>query len=259
MGKKKAPKKQPEFTAASTCYCNVCKIDVKIGFGGEANWNAHLGSTAHKEKERAANVSSQRKGITAWFSKAVEKAAPVVSKSSVAKASSSASFSLPSTLTPSSTTSFPPPVSTPIPDAFDVDAWNPPSPSAPIVNSLPSTSLLDKLEQVAASLPGSVLEAMSSDTLARFSGNPVDELPQGDDAWEMADCVLNRVIGFGITVEEITKIIHRGPLGMDGLLIFIQGEEPLLSHPWVLLLFLTSQLRRHRFQCQCYICASDQL
>ncbi|KAF8875597.1 hypothetical protein CPB84DRAFT_1752637 [Gymnopilus junonius] len=217
MGKKKAPKKQPEFTAASTHYCDVCKINVKIGFGGEANWNAHLGSTAHKEKERAANVSSQRKGIMAWFSKAVEKAAPAVSKSSAAKASSSASFSLPSMPTPSSTTSFPPPVSTPIPDAFDVNAWNPPSPSAPIVDSPPSTSLLDKLEQVAASLPGSVLEATSSDTLAHFSGNPVDELPQGDNAWEMADRALNQVIGFGITVEEITKIIHRGPLGMDGL------------------------------------------
>ena len=42
------------------------------------------------------------------------------------------------------------------------------------------------------------------------------ELEDGQDAWEMADSALNRVIGFGKTVDEIAKIIRRGPLGMDG-------------------------------------------
>jgi hypothetical protein len=55
------------------------------------------------------------------------------------------------------------------------------------------------------------------DVLARFSGNPVLELAAGEDAWEMADRALNGAIGYGKTVEDIAKIIRRGPRGIDGL------------------------------------------
>ncbi|KAF8223953.1 hypothetical protein L208DRAFT_1411080 [Tricholoma matsutake] len=55
-------KKQPsEFTASSTRYCDSCKIDVKIGFGGEANWTSHTESAAHRKNEAANGVSSNSK------------------------------------------------------------------------------------------------------------------------------------------------------------------------------------------------------
>ena len=30
-----------KFDASSTHFCNVCKIEVKLAFGGEANWPGH--------------------------------------------------------------------------------------------------------------------------------------------------------------------------------------------------------------------------
>ncbi|KAF8237867.1 hypothetical protein L208DRAFT_1218503, partial [Tricholoma matsutake] len=54
------------------------------------------------------------------------------------------------------------------------------------------SSLLLKLERMTASLPQSIPEGLAMDTLAWFSGNPVLELEDGQDAWEMADPALNR-------------------------------------------------------------------
>jgi hypothetical protein len=43
---------QSDFNAESTRTCNICRIEVKISFGGEANWNSHLKSQAHCEKSK---------------------------------------------------------------------------------------------------------------------------------------------------------------------------------------------------------------
>ena len=43
------------------------------------------------------------------------------------------------------------------------------------------------------------------------------ELEAGQDAWKMADQTLNGAIGYGKTVEDIAKMIRRGPRGMDKL------------------------------------------
>jgi len=32
-------------------YCDTCKVNVKIGFGGDANWQAHLDSATHSKNE----------------------------------------------------------------------------------------------------------------------------------------------------------------------------------------------------------------
>jgi len=98
----------------------------------------------------------------------------------------------------------------------DVDGPSPPSITTPSAGVLSVSSLLSELERVTASLPWSIPEGLATETLARFSGNPVLELEDGQDAWEMADPALNRAIGFGKTVDEIAEIIRRGPLGMDG-------------------------------------------
>ncbi|KIK08619.1 hypothetical protein K443DRAFT_1273 [Laccaria amethystina LaAM-08-1] len=39
-------KKPPEYTASST---DTCKVNVKIGFGGDANWQGHLNGAAHSK------------------------------------------------------------------------------------------------------------------------------------------------------------------------------------------------------------------
>jgi hypothetical protein len=55
----------PVFNTSSTRFCDVCKVDVKIGFGGEANWNIHTSGAAHRR-----NKSSEGTSITNFFSKA---------------------------------------------------------------------------------------------------------------------------------------------------------------------------------------------
>ena len=80
-----------------------------------------------------------------------------------------------------------------------------------------SVSLLSELECVSGSLPLSTPEGTELDILFCFSGNPVSELETGQDPWEMADQALNGAIRYDKMVEDITKIIRRGPHGMDGL------------------------------------------
>jgi hypothetical protein len=79
-------------------------------------------------------------------------------------------------------------------------------------------TLLEKLHQVIDNLPHSVQLGASTDILACFSGDPRSELEEGDEAWEMVDRALNRVIGFGATIEDISRMIQRGEFGMDGML-----------------------------------------
>ena len=33
-----------KFDASSTRFCNICRIEVKLAFGGEANWTIHTSS-----------------------------------------------------------------------------------------------------------------------------------------------------------------------------------------------------------------------
>ena len=99
---------------------------------------------------------------------------------------------------------------------IDLDGLPPPLMIAPSAGA-GSTTLLLELERVSVSLPLSISEGTEMDILAQFSGNPALELEAGKDAWEMADRALNGAFGYGKSVEDITKIIRRGPRGMDGL------------------------------------------
>jgi hypothetical protein len=49
---------------------NICKIEVKISFGGEANWNSHPKSWAHHENE---SKISKSRSLTIWIKKSVAK------------------------------------------------------------------------------------------------------------------------------------------------------------------------------------------
>ena len=41
---------QTKYTVDSTEFCSTCNLEVKVGLGGEHNWNAHLKSSAHLRK-----------------------------------------------------------------------------------------------------------------------------------------------------------------------------------------------------------------
>jgi len=179
---------------------------VKIGFGGEANWQAHLASTAHQQREK---ISSKNKSITSFFQKAVETPHPQPGLSTSHLAALTLSARLPSMSHGLGETSKNDSAFTMVIDDDENANTNPPA--------APQT-LLEKLRQVINNLPHSVQLGASTDILARFSGDPHSELEEGDEAWEMVDRALNRVIGFGATIEEISRMIRRGEFGMDGML-----------------------------------------
>ncbi|KAF8984379.1 hypothetical protein BDQ17DRAFT_1336228 [Cyathus striatus] len=56
MGKSKKKNSSTEFNESSICYCDICKLDIKIAFGGEGNWTEHLKGGPHHKN--AAAVSS---------------------------------------------------------------------------------------------------------------------------------------------------------------------------------------------------------
>ena len=110
----------------------------------------------------------------------------------------------------------PPPLANTMPQHF-------PSTIAGSTNTVkPSTTaFFTCLRNATNSLPDTVPLATAADTLAQFSGDPtVDE--DDEDAWQMVDKTLNRIIGYGATIEEISTLIRRGKFGMDGLCIWLE-------------------------------------
>jgi hypothetical protein len=43
------------------------------------------------------------------------------------------------------------------------------------------------------------------------------------EAWKHLDCMLNRLLGYSIDVEDIMQCVHCGPLGVEGLAQYIHG------------------------------------
>lgn len=89
-----------------------------------------------------------------------------------------------------------------------------------VVSALPSP--LQRLRQAAKGLPNNIPIAVTTDSIAQFSNPPTALATSGDDVWEVIDLVLNRFVGFGLTVAEIATSIRRGPLGIDGLCDWLQ-------------------------------------
>lgn len=48
------------------------------------------------------------------------------------------------------------------------------------------------------------------------------EVDDPSEAWEMLDPLLNRLLGYGKTAEQLAKEVRRGPKGLDGILSLIQ-------------------------------------
>ena len=99
-----------------------------------------------------------------------------------------------------------------------------------------TTAFFTCLHNATNSLPDTVPLATAADTLAQFSADPIID-GDDEDAWQMVDRTLNRIIGYGATIEEISALIRRGKFGMDGLCIWLEKcvstlriEEALLEN-----------------------------
>ena len=95
----------------------------------------------------------------------------------------------------------------------------------PASNPSLAKSLLVRLKNAIDSMPTSIPDAKEDDVLAAFATScpPVDLVP--DEAWEELDPILNRLVGYGVSVEEFAGTVRRGRLGMVALWKFL--------HAWV--------------------------
>lgn len=83
--------------------------------------------------------------------------------------------------------------------------------------------LIRRLERAARDVPSSVPVAAEGDEFGIWGGKPELYYPPGcEDVWETVDGVLNRVVGYGRSVDDIASIIRRGPDGIDGLLTTLE-------------------------------------
>jgi len=80
-------------------------------------------------------------------------------------------------------------------------------------------SLLMRLWSASKAIPTSVPYGAPGDALTQFSGDPIREVPGGnpDAVWEYINKTMDRVLGYGISAEELSKLVHQGLLGMGGL------------------------------------------
>ncbi|KAF8908219.1 hypothetical protein CPB84DRAFT_1744384 [Gymnopilus junonius] len=186
-------KAAPESDKTSTHFCNICKINVKLGFGGEKNWQQHIQSNAHRKGEAG---TSQTKPITAFFA---------TKASDLPRASS---YTCQNVLSP--------------PRLFNKLSATPTDIPSPSISTL-SSILFMRLRNSIDSLPEAIPIGTATNILAGFSGNPAAGIEDGDEVWEKIDTALNRVIGFGVTGDETTALIQRGEFGMDGLYHWLEG------------------------------------
>ena len=188
----------------------MCKIDIEIGTGGEANWNGHLTSKTHRQREalRPQNLISNFFQRTETSSRVTSAAAQPLPLSNT----------LPSP-----------------PRIFDHHA-TPPSaesssqpvhfPSSALLNDIPETShsagnspafdLLAKIQLLAERLPEAVPIALSDNIIASFSRDL--DLLLFDEPFEAMNSVLHSVFGYNETVDEISTIIHCRELGIHSLI-----------------------------------------
>ena len=85
------------------------------------------------------------------------------------------------------------------------------------VHDMDVPSLLQRLSQLASTLPVTIPLAGPDDILARFANDPRDSVLPGEDPYEtVIDRALSNSIGYNKDVIEVMQIIRRGALGIDG-------------------------------------------
>jgi hypothetical protein len=89
-------------------------------------------------------------------------------------------------------------------------------------NSLINSKFITELHNLTIHLPLTVPIAVGTDPIASFAVKPTID-PGDDNQWEIYDQVLNGLLGWGKSEEEISQIIRHGPLGMDGFCNWIEA------------------------------------
>ncbi|KAF8160309.1 hypothetical protein BJ912DRAFT_1151048 [Pholiota molesta] len=196
-----------ETDISSTRFCEICKIQVKLGRGGEGNWLQHVKGKVHLDNERKARPPSPHRGLMAFFKKATGGVRGEAVKPTAVKAPQ------PLFAASSRTVSHTPPTTSEITRTAAI------FPQPDLSNQHP---LLRHLRHVIDTLPSSVPEGVQSDALAAYSSLPVIDPDDDEGPFHSIDSALNRIIGFGATAASLKPLIRRGQFGMDGLFRYLR-------------------------------------
>lgn len=174
---------------------------MRIGTGGEANWQQHIGGAKHKDAVLEAKTAGKQKTLNGFFTTApAPRPVPATSRDDQSHIC--------------------PPVH---PSSLSSDPADPLSTFTTLSRfSMPPS--IARLQSAVESLPATVPEAIATDVLARFAGSLASELGPDEDAWEHVDKKLNNVVGYGNSRDQILGILRRGPLGLDGLCTWLASS-----------------------------------
>ena len=193
--------------------CDICGQSIHVGDGGNKNFLQHCGLQGCLQAARKATVSkastANTNKITSFFSKAKGgDPKPTVSMTGfVARAP----FSPP--LLPHSSLN-------PLDQAGNKMAQSASNQQSAHPDVL-AIALLDRLDLAIQDLPLHVPEAEDKDEMAQvvLGGGPNDPA----DTWEFLDCRLNGLLGYGVSVNKVARLMRHRPLGVKGLAGYIQG------------------------------------
>ncbi|KAJ6583761.1 hypothetical protein B0H10DRAFT_1949697 [Mycena sp. CBHHK59/15] len=192
-------------------YCAPCARILKFGKGGVANFEKHLNSPEHLAKEKTAKSAGSSKQITSFFTQ-WPRAPPPPDPPATASAAahphtkSASGFIIDVDELPDSSGSVPPLVPLPGEDLGEI--------------------LLSRLQAVISTLPSSVPAAQNGDLISTFAVDPTTLILPGQDAWEdvihgLFNCLLLNGAHHKNTVE-LSGVIRRGPLGMNGFFSWLE-------------------------------------
>ncbi|KAJ7148876.1 hypothetical protein C8R46DRAFT_1230950 [Mycena filopes] len=195
-------------------YCDLCKKWINFGDGGEKNFKRHEETADHKKLHKAQNSKG---GITSFFARKLRPPPPPANSTPPAALLSAP---IPG---PSATPSLAPATASPIIDVDEIDDR-----PASVVGTISDLrgEILARLRNAITTLPQGVPVATETDFLALFAVNPLELVRPDTDPWE--DFVHGNFDSFLLqgprhrSTIELSELIRRGELGMDGFLIWLQ-------------------------------------
>jgi hypothetical protein len=194
--------------------CDMCHQKVRVGDGGAKNFKQHWGSlvclkTATKNRSHTNQAGNNMKTITSFFSKVT----PSLKKAVALKGAPQSQSTQPACPTPN-----PPQPSLLLPTPSHELTMQGSLSAGIKIHGHPDAYalvLLARLDCAAQELPKHIPEAEPHDNIACVLsvGSPDD--PR--EAWEYLDPVLNNLLGYSSSVEDVARRVRRGPLGVEGL------------------------------------------
>lgn len=179
----------------------MCRIDVRVGLGGEANWNAHTESNLHRQRV-SASLQSNVRSIASFFGKP--------------------RTSAPATTGGMNRLSLKPPA--PLRSHPSIGATiNSKEVSGPVPPSSRAYDLVQQIRDQIPHLPISIPVATVDDALATFSCDPHLLIDDPDESWMAINKTLHSALGWDTPVEQLMKIVRRGVLGIEGFVVWIES------------------------------------